>query len=123
MGAIGSGIPMRPVEQTRTSVGATPSPFPASSHVRRASSRPRSPVAALALPELSTTAAARPSARWARVTWTGAAVARLVVNTPAALTARRSVVATIDRSGAPDGFTPHTSPPASNPGTAVTLMA
>src|SRR5581483_4316908 len=112
----------RPVEHTRTSVGATPRPAPASSHIRPASARPRSPVAALAFPELRTTAAARPSARWLRVTWTGAAVARFVVKTPAALTARRSLVATIARSGAPDALMPHASPPASNPGTAVTLM-
>ena len=61
-------------------------PRAVSSHMRRASARPASPVAALALPEFSTTAAARPSARWARVTCTGAAWARLVVNTPAAVT-------------------------------------
>ena len=49
------------------------------------------PVAALALPLESTTAAARPdvAARWARLTCTGAAAARLAVNTPAAGTGTR----------------------------------
>src|SRR5947199_68300 len=51
-------------------------------HMRSASTLPRSPVAALALPLLSTTAAARPpvAAKWARETCTGAAVARFDVN-------------------------------------------
>ena len=60
MGAMGSGTPMRPVEHTSTSSGAHPRLSAVSSHIRRASRRPFSPVAALAFPELSTTAAARP---------------------------------------------------------------
>ena len=56
---------MRPVEHTSTSAVAQPRPAAVSSHMRNASRRPCSPVAALALPELSTTAAARPSARCA----------------------------------------------------------
>src|SRR5262245_35716159 len=121
-GAIGIGMPMRPVEHTSTSVAATPRPSAASSHMRSASARPVSPVAALALPELSTTAAARPSARWRRLICTGAAVARLVVKTPAALTGARFAVATSDRSGAPEALMPQAIPAASNPSTAVTLM-
>src|SRR3954452_4745112 len=113
---------MRPVEQTSTCSAATPSPSPVSAAMRRASVRPRSPVAALALPDDSTTAAARPSARWSRLICTGAAQARLVVNTPAAGTAVRSSVATIARSGAPDSLIPHAAPPATNPFAAVTLM-
>ena len=61
--SMGIGIPMRPVEHTSTSSGATPSPSAVSSHMRAASRRPGSPVAAFALPELDTTAAARPLAR------------------------------------------------------------
>ena len=114
-GAIGIGIPMRPVEHTSTSVVAQPTASAVSSHMRSASARPCSPVAALALPELSTTAAARPSARWRRLICTGAAATRLVVNTPAAATGARSTVATIARSGAPDALMPQASPPASNP--------
>ena len=49
-----------------------------------------------------TTAAAPPvAARWARLTWTGAAAARLEVNTPAAGTARPSAVATTPRRARP----------------------
>ena len=116
-GSIGMGMPMRPVWHTSTSVVAQPTACAVSSHMRSASARPCSPVAALALPELSTTAAARPSARCRRLICTGAAATRLVVNTPAAVTGAPSAVATIARSGAPDGLMPDASPPASNPWT------
>src|SRR5436190_21030758 len=89
--------------------------------MRTASRLPGSPVAALAFPEFNTTAAARPFPRCRREICTGAACARFVVNTPAAATATRSSVATIARSGAPVGLIPHASPPATNPGAAVTL--
>ena len=58
-------------------------------------------MAALALPLLSTTAAARPpvAARWAREVTTGAAVILLAVNTAAAVTGRPSAVATSDEVG------------------------
>ena len=85
-GSIGIGIPISPVEQTSTSRGAQPSDSAVSSAMRSASRRPASPVAALALPELSTTAAARPSWRWMRLICTGAAATRLDVNTPVAAT-------------------------------------
>ena len=92
--------------------------------MRSASRRPASPVAALALPELSTTAAARPSWRWMRLICTGAAATRLDVNTPVAATAAWSAVATMARSGAPDGLMPLANPPRSNPdGPRCTLMA
>ena len=76
---------------------------------RSASASPVAPVAALALPLLRTTAAARPpvAARWARLTSTGAALARFVVNTPAAATGRPSAVATRARSGSPLALMPH----------------
>ena len=122
-GAIGIGIPIRPVWHTSTSVGAHPSDSAVSVHMRSASDRPTTPVAALALPELSTTAAARRSPRCVRDTWTGAAATRLPVNTPAAVTGARSAVAIIDRSGAPAGVMPRARPPASNPTTAVTVTA
>src|SRR5680860_1557685 len=121
-GAIGNGIPISPVEHTRTSAGSTPRPAAVRSHIRRASALPAGPVAALALPELSTTAAAWPSWRCSRVTSTGAAVARLVVNTPAAVTGRAGLTATTARSATPASFTPQASPPATNPRAASTLM-
>ncbi len=120
---MGIGMPMRPVWQTSTSVVAQPSACAVSSHMRSASARPGSPVAALALPELRITAAARPSARCRRLICTGAAATRLLVNTPAAVTGAPSTVATIDRSGLPDSLMPDARPPALNPGTDVTLTA
>ena len=98
---IGMGIPMSPVEQTRTSLGGHPSSDAASSHIRPASCRPGSPVAALALPLLRMTAAARPpvSARCCRETTTGAAVILLVVKTAAVDTATRSALATSGQVG------------------------
>ena len=85
MGSIGSGMPIRPVEQTRTCSAGTPRPAAASAHISSASARPRRPVAALALPLLTTTADAQPplAARWSRLTWTGAAAARLEVKVAA----------------------------------------
>ena len=41
IGAIGIGIPIRPVEQTRTSAGASPRPAAVSAHMRRASAPAR----------------------------------------------------------------------------------
>ena len=58
MGSIGSGMPMRPVEHTRTLSARQPRCSAASSVIRSASRRPGSPVAALALPLFSTTAQA-----------------------------------------------------------------
>src|SRR5436190_23964545 len=108
---------MSPVEHTRTSAGWQPRWAATRAHIRSASASPRAPVAALAQPLLRTTAAARPevAARWARVTFTGPAVARLVVKTAAAATGRPSPVATRDRSGSPLALMPHATPAATNP--------
>ncbi len=121
-GAMGSGIPIRPVWHTRISDGSTPNPSATSAHMRSAPATPAAPVAALALPLESTTAAARPPvrARWARLTCTGAAAARFAVNTPAAGTGP-DVAATSARSGAPDALIPHATPAATNPAGAVML--
>ena len=123
MGSMGSGTPISPVEHTTTSSAAHPRLSALSSHIRRASRRPGSPVAALAFPELSTTAAARPSRKWSLLTCTGAACTRFVVNTAVAGTGRRSVVATRARSSTASGLMPHAMPPASKPVAAVTLTA
>ena len=108
---------MSPVWQTRTSSGRAPTPRATAAHRRVAASRPGSPVAALALPEVRITPAARPAVdrRWARLTWTGAAAARLEVNTPAAGTARPSSVATTATSGTPPALIPADPPAATNP--------
>ena len=65
---------------------------------------PRAPVQALALPELTTIARARPSARCSRESTTGAAARRLRVNAPAALAAPSH--ATRATSGAPEALIP-----------------
>ena len=94
--SIGNGMPIRPVWQIRISSAVAPMSPATAVHSRSAASRPGTPVATLALPDVRITPAALPpvAARWARLTCTGAAAARLVVKTPAAGTARPSAVAT-----------------------------
>ncbi len=94
--SIGNGMPIRPVWQTRTSSARQPRSPATATQRRSAAAWPAAPVAALALPDVRMTPAARPpvAARWARLTWTGAAAARLLVNTPAAGPGSPSAVAT-----------------------------
>ena len=75
--------PMTPVEHTSTSSALQPTALAAAAHIRSAFSSPWG-AQALALPLLAITARALPSARWAFVTWMGAAFTTLVVNTAAA---------------------------------------
>ena len=96
IGAIGIGMPMRPVEQTSTSAASNPRPSAVSAHMPRASARPASPVAAFALPELSTTAAARPSPRCARADLHGRGL-REVRREHAGRDRRRAVLGRHDR--------------------------
>src|SRR4029453_223128 len=70
---------MRPVAQARTRSGATPSSAAATAVDSSTVRRPSAPVQALALPAWTSTAAAVPARRRARVTITGAAGARCVV--------------------------------------------
>jgi len=56
-----SGSPMTPVEARNTCAGRQPAAFDAMSAVSRVASRPLRPVKALALPELTTRALARPA--------------------------------------------------------------
>ena len=83
---------MRPVWHDEDLFGRQPRSPATATQSRSAAAWPGAPVAALALPDVRMTPAARPpvAARWARLTWTGAAAARLLVNTPAAGTARPS---------------------------------
>ena len=76
----GSFWPMTPVEHTNTSSSPRPSSFSASVSTVLASLMPCSPVAALALPLLMTTARALPFFRISRSRMTGAAQNLLVVN-------------------------------------------
>ena len=78
----GKGTPMIPVEEGKTSSKMQPKLSAAATQVATQPSMPGPPVAQLALPELTSTAATRPpvDARWRRPTVTGAATTRLVVN-------------------------------------------
>ena len=78
-----SGSPITPVEATNTSPGAQPAALAAMATVASTASRPRMPVKALALPELTTSARALPPARPATHHSTGAERVRDWVTTPA----------------------------------------
>ena len=75
-----AATPITPVERTSTSSASRSSSRPASAAVASASSSPRSPVAAFATPELTTTACGSATSRCAFETTTGAAWTRLTVN-------------------------------------------
>ena len=81
---MGRRSPMRPVEHTSTSPAETPSRSATSSADSCVSWKPGAPVQALAPPELSRTASARPSLMTCWLHSTGAAAKRLLVKTAAA---------------------------------------
>ncbi len=80
-----SGSPITPVEARKVSAGLQPAALAAISAVSLVAARPLLPVKALALPELTTSARARPDLRWARHHSTGADGHFERVNTPAAV--------------------------------------
>ena len=84
--SIGSATPMTPVDATRTCSAGQWTSRAVSAAMSRAACMPSSPVHAFAQPLLTMTARAMPPerARCSRDTTTGAASARLVVNTAAA---------------------------------------
>ena len=124
-GAIGIGMPMRPVEHTSTSVGVD-TRGPSRGQLAHA---PRVGAARLAGRGVGVAGAEHDRG--------GAAVGEVRAadlhrrrlreirgeHARGRAPARRSSVATIARSGAPDSLIPHASPPASNPLAAVTLTA
>ena len=118
--SMGSRTPISPVEQTATSVTSAPIASAVHSAICRASARPARPVQALAPPELSTTAASRPSATASRDHSTGAALNALLVNTAAAW-ASGPLLTTRARSGRPDALMPAVTPAAVKPLGVVTL--
>src|SRR4051794_474851 len=81
--------------------------------VRSTLTSPQVPVAALALPALTTTARTRSEGTRARSHFTGAAQTRLVVNVPAA--AHGPSATKTARSNPPDGLIPARVAPARNP--------
>ena len=81
--SIGSGTPMRPVEQTMTWRDRNPRALAVASAMRLAFSMPATPVQALAFPAFAMMARASPDRRCIIDTRTGAALTRFVVNVPA----------------------------------------
>src|SRR5262245_5870137 len=112
--------PMTPVDATSTCMAAHSTAAAVSSTISWASATPCGPVQALAHPLLVTIAWATPllAASWSSQRITGAALARLVVKTPAALAG--ASVAISARSGLPDALMPQARPVARTPRGAVT---
>ena len=109
-----SGTPITPVDATATWSSGTRAAIDAPPCMRAASSSPRRPVAAFALPELATIVRIEPSRQRSCVSRTGAA------STPerlkrAALTVSGMSDTSRPRSGAPDGLSPHATPAARKP--------
>ena len=112
--SMSSGTPIVPVSATATVFGSTLSASAAASRIARASRYPCSPVAALALPELTATAriASRSQSSQTR---TGAAAAALRVSASADRTSGSSQAST-PTSVAPPPFSPQAMPAARKPG-------
>ncbi len=81
--SIGSGAPITPVESTTTCSGCRSSSDAVRSAVAMASDSPCAPVAAFAIPELTTTACGCATSRYRFDTTTGAASTRFCVQTAA----------------------------------------
>ena len=115
MRSAGSGTPMMPVEFTSTSPGIAPVAAATARAMRRASSTPRVPVRALALPELTSRPRQRPpvAARWSAERSIGAARTRLRVNIAAAVAAGSARIS--PRSKLPPGLMPQAVPAARKP--------
>src|SRR3954447_17843002 len=103
-----SSTPITPVEATATWSSRTPPAIAAAPCMRAASSRPRRPVAALALPELTTTTRMASSRVRVWQSTTGAASTPERVNR-AALTVSGEATSN-PRSSPPDGFRPQAAP-------------
>ena len=109
-----SGTPITPVEATATWSSRTPPAIEAAPCIRAASSKPRLPVAALALPELATITRSASSRERVCVSTTGAASTPERVNR-AADTHSAAEQTISPRSIPPDGFRPQATPDARNP--------
>ena len=82
--SIGSRSPISPVEQTATSIAPIPRASATASAVRWVSAKPSGPVQAFAPPEFKITARSVPVRSTCSDHCTGAALTRLLVNSPAA---------------------------------------
>jgi hypothetical protein len=114
MPSIGIGTPITPVDATATRSSRTPDAIAAAPCMRAASSSPRLPVAAFALPELATTARSASSRQRAWHSSTGAASTPERVKR-AAETVSGSAETSSARSGSPDGLMPARTPAARKP--------
>ena len=123
MPSIGSGTPITPVEATATCSSWTPAAIAAAPCMRAASSSPRRPVAAFALPALTTTARSASSRQRSWQSTTGAARTPERVKR-AAETVSGSSETSRPRSRSPDGLIPARTPaarkPAASPSRSVT---
>ena len=109
-----SGTPITPVEATATWSSGTPPAIAAAPCMRAASSKPRCPVAALALPELATITRSASSRVRSLVSTTGAASTPERVNR-AADTQSGDEQTISPRSIPPDGLSPQATPAARKP--------
>ena len=117
--SIGIGTPITPVEQMSTSSAAKSSRWARAAVAARLSARPRSPVQALAWPELVSTARARPPLAASRSAQRSTQAARTneVVKLPAQTAP--SGASSRERSGLPEGLRPAVIPAARKPAGAV----
>jgi hypothetical protein len=118
--SIGSLTPMTPVDATSTAVGSIDRALAVSKVISDACDIPSVPVQAFAHPLLTTIAEIRPAdaCMCSRETRTGAACARFVVNTAAAVDGESDTITA--RSSLPFALMPHATPAARNPAGAVT---
>ncbi len=110
-----SGTPIVPVSAIATAAGSRPSAEAAASRISTASRKPCSPVAALALPELTATARIPPASHPFRQTLMGAAAAAFAVRASAERTASWSQTSR-PTSVSPPPLMPQATPDARNPG-------
>ena len=112
--SVSSGTPITPVDATATCSSCTPAAIAPAPCMRAASSSPRRPVAALALPAFATTARSPPRRQRSWVSRTGAASTPERVKR-AALTVSGESETSRPRSSPPDGLSPHATPAARKP--------
>ena len=116
----GKATPIRPVEQTRIWLVAQPSTSAVPAASVLAAAMPQGPVQALALPLLRRTPRASLALRCALETRTGAALTRLVVNTPAATAGTSEATSAMSSRPLFEALMPAKTAPARNPFEAVT---
>src|SRR5581483_7485234 len=110
----GTWTPIRPVAHGSTRAASASTSSATSAVAASVVRRPSRPVHAFALPAWTSTARARPAPTRTRAICTGAAGARFVVKTPAAVASRS---ATISATSRPRVFNPARTPAKRKPGT------